>query len=89
MKPTTTGATAASCPSEEVEARWDALREMAVQLLAACAEDTVGPADRGRHAVLLLREAIHAPLPDTSLLGMWHTARLAAALRVFLTFTRG
>ncbi|MER6516721.1 hypothetical protein ABT246_07600 [Streptomyces sp. NPDC001553] len=76
-------------PPEEVEARWQSLRDMAVQLLAAGTEDTVGPADRVRHAVLLLQEAVHAPLPDASLLGMWHTARLAAALRVFLTSTRG
>uniref|UniRef100_A0AAU2JZS6 GntR family transcriptional regulator n=1 Tax=Streptomyces sp. NBC_00049 TaxID=2903617 RepID=A0AAU2JZS6_9ACTN len=76
-------------PPEEVVTRWESLREMAVQILAAGAENAVGPADRGRHAVLLLREAVHAPLPDTSLLGMWHTARLAAAVRVFLTFTRG
>ncbi|AWZ03549.1 MULTISPECIES: GntR family transcriptional regulator [unclassified Streptomyces] len=76
-------------PPEEVAARWESLREMAVQLLTACAGTTVGPPDRVRHAVLLLREAVHAPLPDTSLLGLWHTARLAAALRVFLAFTRG
>lgn len=76
-------------PPEEVQARWESLRELSVQVLSAGAEDTIGPADRSRHAVLLLREAVHAPLPDTSLLGMWHTARLAAALRVFLTFTHG
>ncbi|MEK9518211.1 GntR family transcriptional regulator [Streptomyces venezuelae] len=76
-------------PPEEVTARWESLREMAVELLADRTEDTIGPPDRGQHAVLLLQEAVHAPLPDTSLLGMWHTARLAAALRLFLTFTRG
>lgn len=70
-------------PPQRVEERWVVLQAMAAQ----CFPDRV-PArlttPRRRRAALLVREAASAPLPDTSLLGMWHTAGLVNVIRLLL-----
>ncbi|MFZ3491912.1 hypothetical protein ACODT5_01480 [Streptomyces sp. 5.8] len=74
-------------PPEDVEAHWRRMQAMALQLLAADSERPTST-PRRQQAVLLAREVITTPLPDTGLLGLWHTACLATAAQALIPRAR-
>lgn len=73
-------------PPEDVETAWQEMRVIAVQVLPPTPPGSLHPLRRGERAAALVREAASAPLPDTALLGLWHTASLAMAIRGLLAY---
>ncbi|WP_369780130.1 hypothetical protein [Streptomyces sp. R33] len=74
-------------PPEDVERAWQEMRVIAAHVLPSTLPGTLPSAYRGDRAVALVREAASAPLPDTALLGLWHTACLAMAIRGLLAYS--
>nr|WSW48660.1 GntR family transcriptional regulator [Streptomyces sp. NBC_01001] len=71
-------------PPEDVERAWQEMRVIAVQVLPPTPPGS--PMRRGERATALVREAALTPLPDTALLGLWHTACLSMAIRGLLAY---
>ncbi|MCX4632771.1 GntR family transcriptional regulator [Streptomyces sp. NBC_01443] len=74
-------------PPEDVQRAWQEMRSIATHVLPSTPAGTPSSAYRGGRAVALVREAASAPLPDTALLGLWHTACLAMAIRGLLAYS--
>ncbi|MFK0223946.1 hypothetical protein ACIQWN_37935 [Streptomyces vinaceus] len=73
-------------PPEAVEQAWLEMRATAAQILPPPGRQRPRPMRREAHATARVREAATAPLPDTALLGLWHTACLAIAIRDLLFY---
>ncbi|MFF1344087.1 hypothetical protein ACFVYT_40810 [Streptomyces sp. NPDC058290] len=74
-------------PPEDVEQAWQEMRSIAMHVLPSTLPGTLPSGYRGERAVALVQEAASAPLPDTALLGLWHTACLAMAIRGLLAYS--
>ncbi|MGW8779787.1 hypothetical protein ACWGNM_17245 [Streptomyces sp. NPDC055796] len=74
-------------PPEDVWRAWQEMRNIAAHVLPSTLPGALPTAYRGDRAVALVREAASAPLPDTALLGLWHTACLAMAIRGLLAYS--
>ncbi|MEU5811549.1 GntR family transcriptional regulator [Streptomyces sp. NPDC047718] len=71
---------------EAVEAAWRQMQAVATQVLQPAVRVSPSPIRPWKQAAARVRHSASAPLPDTSLLGVWHTAWLASAVRTLLAY---